>query len=80
MGSIAGFTAQQTSDFTFGLTEPLLSGKLNLAMTDLTMSILDGPLEQTCSLEDENLDFSQINPLGYLGRIRTDVNGRFGAD
>ena len=27
MGSIAGFTAQQTSDFTFGLTEPLLTSK-----------------------------------------------------
>ena len=27
MASIAGFTAQQTSDFTFGLTEPLLPSK-----------------------------------------------------
>ena len=32
------------------------------------MSVLDGPLEQTECLENENLDFSQINPLGYLGR------------
>ena len=44
-------------------------------MTDLTMSILDGPLEQTdLGLEDENFDLGQNNLLGYLGRtIRTDV-------
>ena len=42
------------------------------AMTDAMN--LDGPLEQTECLEDENSDLSQINPLGYLGRtirIRT---------
>ena len=45
------------------------------AMTDAMN--LDGPLEQTECLEDENFDLGQINLLGYLGRIRTQ-NGRFG--
>ena len=39
-------------------------------MTDLTMSILDGPLEQTCGLENENLNCSQITVWAV-------ENGRF---
>ena len=45
------------------------------AMTDAMN--LDGPLEQTECLEDENSDFDQIKPLGYLGRKfgRFDLDG-----
>ena len=41
------------------------------------MDVLDGPLEQTECLEDENSDFDQIKPLGYLGRKfgRFDLDG-----
>ena len=31
-------------------------------------------------LEDENFDFNQNKPLGYLGRIRTSFFGQFGRE
>ena len=60
MGSIAGFTAQQTSDLTFGLTEPLLTSKLKFGDDRPDNVDLGRSSGTDLGLEDENLNCSQI--------------------